>query len=213
MQQPICNECGQHYLVGRVHNGKLVESIRDPSNVNFKANFFRPMDNILDEEDGEDNKKVFQLCIKCGEIGTNKLKCGHENSIWVIKEESPKDEDRADQMARCSVCGYNAAGHDPVKEVVHGTDGPHAVIATTLYLNLERKKVLAFADGRQEAAFFAWYLENSYKDILSRNLILKTLQKLSPHTQEGLSLQELSTGLHNIFKERKMFPTSMGDLV
>ena len=45
-----------------------------------------------------------------------------------------------------------------VREIIHGTDGPHAVIATTLFRNLpeRRRKILAFADGRQEAAFFAW---------------------------------------------------------
>ena len=59
-----------------------------------------------------------------------------------------------------------------VREIIHGTDGPHAVIATTLFRNLpeRRRKILAFADGRQEAAFFAWYLENTYRAILIRNL-------------------------------------------
>ena len=27
-----------------------------------------------------------------------------------------------------------------------------------------RRKVLAFADSRQEAAFFAWYAEDSYEE-------------------------------------------------
>ena len=107
---------------------------------------------------------MFQLCVRCGEIARGTLNCGHSNTIQVVKEE-PKDDDRADQMARCGACGYNAAGRDPVRELVHGSDGPHAVIATTLYQKLpeDRRKVLAFADGRQEAAFFAWYLEDSYK--------------------------------------------------
>jgi len=103
---------------------------------------------------------------------------------------------------------------DPVREVIHGTDGPHAVIATTLYQKLpeERRKVLAFADGRQEAAFFAWYLENSYKDILNRNLILKAMNRLDLHTSEGLSLRELAIGLCNIYRENNSFSPATGGL-
>jgi hypothetical protein len=215
----LCRECGQHYFVGKIKDGKLVEAIRDPSDVNFGATFLRPIENGRDEdEEGESgeasNKQVFQLCVRCGEMRRGKPQCGHDDLIRVVKEEPPPDEDRADQMAKCGACGYNAAGRDPVREVVHGTDGPHAVIATTLYQTLpeERKKVLAFADGRQEAAFFAWYLEDSYKDILSRNLLLKAVQRLNRYTPEGLSLRELATELRTLFRERKVFPPAIGDL-
>lgn len=217
----LCRECGQHYFVGPkdFRGGKLVEAIRDPSHQNFGATFFRPIENVSEEDEEEESsegrgKQVFQLCVQCGEMGRGKLKCGHDNSIRVVKEDSPQDEDRADQMAKCGACGYSAAGRDPVREVVHGTDGPHAVIATTLYQRLpqERRKVLAFADGRQEAAFFAWYLENSYKDILNRNLILKDAKTLSTRTQEGLSLRELATGLRDVYRENNVFPPAMGDL-
>lgn len=197
----LCRECGQHYFVGPkgFKGGKLVEAIRDPSNPNFGATFLRPIENGLDEdeEDEIDKKPVFQLCIQCGEMWRDNPKCSHDNSIRVVREEPPKDEDKADQMAKCGACGYNAAGRDPVREVVHGTDGPHAVIATTLYQGLqrlpqERRKMLAFADGRQEAAFFAWYLENTYRDILSRNLFLKIVQSFSKYPVDGISLHTLA---------------------
>jgi len=217
----LCRECGQHYFVGPkdFKGGKLVEAIRDPSHLNFGATFFRPIENDGDEGEEDESSEVgdtqvFQLCVRCGEMGRGKPKCGHEDLIRVVKENPPVDEDKADQMAKCGACGYSAAGRDPVREVVHGTDGPNAVIATTLYQNLpeKRKKVLAFADGRQEAAFFAWYLEDSYKDILSRNSVLKVVQRLNPHTPEGLSLRELATGLRALFRERKIFPPATGDL-
>jgi hypothetical protein len=197
----LCRECGQHYFVGPkdFKGGRLVEAVRDPGDVNFGATFFRPIENGKDEDEGGEsgeatNKVVFQLCVRCGEMRRGKLQCGHDNLIWVVKEESPPDEDRADQMAKCGACGYSAAGRDPVREVVHGTDGPHAVIATTLYQTLpeERKKILAFADGRQEAAFFAWYLEDSYRDILTRNLILKIARSFTQYPVEGISLYTIA---------------------
>ncbi|MBI3951926.1 MAG: DEAD/DEAH box helicase [Acidobacteria bacterium] len=215
----LCRECGQHYFVGKVKNDKLTEAIRDPSQSDFGATFFRPIADTEDEDEEDESNntsrgQVFHLCVQCGEVRRDKPKCGHNNSIRVIKEAPPNDEDRADQIARCSACGYNAAGRDPVQEVVHGTDGPHAVIATTLYQTLpeERKKVLAFADGRQEAAFFAWYLEDSYRGILNRNLLLKVARRLSPHTSQGLSLRELATGLRDMFNEKRILPPATGDL-
>jgi len=217
----LCRECGQHYFVAQKNfrGGKIQEAIRDPNDVNFGATFLRPIENE-GEKSGEDenensaNKAVFYLCVQCGEARRTKPSCGHEHFIRVVKEDPPRDEDRADQLAKCGACGYTAAGRDPVREVVHGTDGPHAVIATALYRALpeERKKVLAFADGRQEAAFFAWYLEDSYRDILSRNLLLQVTRKLSPHTQGGLSLRESAKELRNVFLDQRVFPPATGDL-
>lgn len=215
----LCHECGQHYFVGakNLKIGKLTEAIRDPSHIEFGATFFRPLEKQSEDDDEDDinsEKVVFRLCVECGEIGKNEPICHHHNSIPVIREEPADSEDKADQMAKCGVCGYNAAGRDPVREVVHGADGPTAVIATTLLKNLPdtRKRVLAFTDGRQEAAFFAWYLEKSYRDILSRNLLLKVLEKSQLCTSDGLSLGELSIGLHQLFVEQAVFPPAMGML-
>jgi hypothetical protein len=72
--------------------------------------------------------------------------------------------------------------------------------------------VLAFADGRQEAAFFAWYLEESYKDILGRNLILKVVQEQASHSSEGSSLRDLATGLRDVFRQKHVFPPATSDL-
>jgi len=215
----LCRECGQHYLVGRFREGKLQEAIRDPGHSDFGATFFRPIEEdvteIDEEEDNAAKKKIFRLCIECyAMVQVNRkqseMTCGHAKSILVEKQEGA--EEKEDQVPRCSACGYRAP--DPVREVVHGTDGPHAVIATTLYQKLpqKRRRVLAFADSRQEAAFFAWYLENSYKDILNRNLILKAVKLLSSHIQEGLSLRELATGLRDVYRENNIFPPATGDL-
>ncbi len=196
----LCRECGQHYFVGSKRlRGRLEEAVRDPGNSEFGATFFRPIKDTGEQDEEEDGdshaKQIFRLCVQCGQLAPDEPGCGHNNSILVVKEDSPKDEDRADQIEKCGACGYTAAGRDPVRELVHGADGPHAVIATTLYQNLpeQRKKVLAFADGRQEAAFFAWYLEDTYKDILSRNMILRIVSDFPRKREpEGISLSTLA---------------------
>ena len=204
----LCRECGQHYLVGRFRDGALQEAIRDPGHPDFGATFFRLIEEGVDEtEDEEDNaakKKIFRLCIECGAMtqvnrGQNEPVCEHLKSVLVEQQEGA--EEREDQVPKCSACGYR--GPDPVREVVHGTDGPHAVIATTLYQRLpqERRKVLAFADGRQEAAFFAWYLENSYKDILTRNLVLKIARSFLKYPIDGISLDTLANKAFHDYRD------------
>jgi len=127
-------------------------------------------------------------------------------------EKQDAAREREDQIPRCAVCGYR--GHDPVREVVHGSDGPHAVIATALYqlLPQRRKKVLAFADGRLDAAFFAWYLDRSYQDILYRNLILESARRLRQYSQEGLSLSDLVEELKNQIQSRGISDPQASDL-
>ena len=194
----LCRECGQHYIVAPkgFKHGKLTEAIRDPSHDDFGATFLRPVENDNDAIEEDENAKpaakdIYQLCVRCGEMAKDKPRCGHSDLLCVVKEES-NDDDRADQIKRCGKCGYNASGHDPVREIVHGTDGPHSVIATTLYQNLDSKKVLAFADGRQEAAFFAWYLDKSYRDILNRNLFLRIARNFQEFPVSGITLATIA---------------------
>ncbi|MBM3130666.1 MAG: DEAD/DEAH box helicase, partial [Chloroflexi bacterium] len=212
----LCRECGQHYIVAPkgLKSGKLTEAIRDPSHEEFGATFLRPIENDDDtrEDDEDENedakpsiKEIYQLCVRCGEMAKDKPHCSHNDLIRVVKEKSNDNDDKADQIKQCGNCGYNAAGRDPVREIVHGTDGPHSVIATTLYQNLERKKVLAFADSRQEAAFFAWYLDKSYHDILSRNLFLRIAKSFKEFPSGGIALATIADrallGFRDAFKE------------
>jgi len=193
----LCRECGQHYLVGRRANGRLLEAIRDQGADEFNVSFFRPIseDETPDEEDRAtaERPKRSRLCLICGALSSESSApgepaCPHRQSIEVV-EEAVRDAHQ-DQMRTCGACGYQ--GPDPVREVVHGTDGPNAVVATTLHRNLspERRKILAFSDGRQEAAFFAWYVQDSYEAIRDRNVVLRSVRALAPNG--ALSLRTLA---------------------
>jgi hypothetical protein len=100
----------------------------------------------------------------------------------------------ARQLQQCATCGYR--GQDAVREVIHGGDGPHAVIATGLFERIEQdqKKILAFADSRQEAAYFAWYLDDTYQSVLRRNVLYRTLLAGWDREREPLSLADLADG-------------------
>ncbi|MFQ5600825.1 MAG: Zn-binding domain-containing protein [Candidatus Krumholzibacteriia bacterium] len=89
-----------------------------------------------------------------------------------------------------------------MRELTHGTDGPNAVIATTLHelLPEERRKVLAFADGRQEAAFFAWYMEDTYEAIRSRVLVLRALRGIVETGADEAGLHDLAVEVRELLK-------------
>ena len=198
----LCRECGQHYYVGHVHSeakGRLTEAVRDPSQSgSFGVDYYLPSD-----EEG-----THFLCRRCGSLATSDLACGCGASVRVKKCKTHRDH--RDQLQSCESCGYRRGGiGDPVQEIVHGSDGPNAVIATALHelLPAERRRVLAFADSRQEAAFFAWYAQHSYEALRDRNLLLRALQD-GPIDAQGLSIDDCRNRLLNVWGRSRLFKGS-----
>ena len=193
----LCRECGQHYYVGRKREGKLTEADRDPSHLNFGVDYYLPAD------DGEE-----WLCRRCGALSGLQPDCDCSAAIRVTKCDSHRDN--PDQLKQCASCGYRRGGiGDPVQEIVHGSDGPNSVIATALHelLPEDRRKVLAFADSRQEAAFFAWYAQDSYQKLRDRNLILRAIMA-EPVSEEGLSIDDLRNRLLREWDKAGLFSTT-----
>lgn len=190
----LCRECGQHYYVGRARNGKLREAVRDPSQSDFGVTYYLPTDS------GDQ-----LLCRRCGTLSGSTLSCGCDAAIRV--KQCRPHEDRADQLMECATCGYQRGGiGDPVQEIVHGSDGPNAVIATALHELLpdEKRKVLAFADSRQEAAFFAWYAEDSYERLRDRNFLLRAMRQEGVDPA-GLSIDDLRNRLLKEWEKAGLF--------
>ena len=209
----LCRECGQHYLVGKLEGGRFVEAQRAPWLEGFSITFLRP---IEDETSVSVNETLGRLCLRCGTFSRaharrspDQPSCGHGNDILVSIEETR--ERRPDQMRSCGLCNYR--GLDPVREIVHGNDGPNAVIATTLHHRLppDRRKILAFADGRQEAAFFAWYAEQSYSSLRDRNIILRALRNLVQAGHEEIDLQTLSLEVASMLRHYGIAAQSEAD--
>ena len=199
----LCRECGQHYYVGREVDGCLAEAIRDPSDAEFGVDFYLP----LNDDDDMEEQGTHYLCRQCGRLSSGKPACECDASVQLKQCEMHKDH--FDQIKECEACKHRGGG-DPVQEIVHGSDGPNSVIVTALHGLLpkgERRKILSFADSRQEAAVFAWYAEDSYQKVRDRNFILRAL-KQSPISNRGLSLEDLQARLEKIHDEAGLFEES-----
>src|SRR6266699_779084 len=173
----LCRECGQHYLVAArdsLERRAWRPPIRDRSDEGHGAAFFLPVPDGFENEDTE--AQPCTLCLLCGNLapGNGPNACGHGTVLALLRE--PQTDDQEDRIPRCRICRY--LGTDPVREVVHGADGPHSVLATALTWDLpeDRRKVLAFADSRQSAAFFAWFLGDTAERICARQLLARTVR-------------------------------------
>lgn len=217
----LCRECGQHYFVGRRDDGKLREAIRDPGAPDpgpgsRNVSFFRALEETESpngcKSDSDAKDKRSKLCLICGalsaEANVPREPCAHGRCIEVVEEQARRGHD--DQIGSCGACGYT--GPDPARELVHGTDGPNAVVATTLHSALpsERRKVLAFADGRQEAAFFAWYVQDSYEALRDRNVVLKSARALAD--AGAVSLRTLARRVREEMRLQGVTDESVDDL-
>ena len=191
----LCRECGQYYFVGREIGGKLQEAVRDPSQSDFGVDYYLPTEDEV----------THVLCRCCGALSTSNPTCDCGAAIRVKKCKST--EDRPDQIKQCETCGYKRGGiGDPVQEIVHGSDGPNSVIATALHelLPEDRRRVLTFADSRQDAAFFAWYAEDTYEKVRDRNLMLRAMRE-GLFDPEGLSIDDLRNRLLKQWEKADLF--------
>jgi ATP-dependent helicase YprA (DUF1998 family) len=167
-----------------------------------------------DEVSGDQAK----LCTRCGALAKpDQGTCGGCGNGDMRPVRRLKQ--RGDEVAGCLVCG--ARGSATVRIFETGSDASGAVITTALYQNLptaddphgalwpgEGRKLLAFSDSRQAAAYFAPYLEDSYSRLQRRRLISQGM--LAAHAdEEPIGIDDLVFRTHKQASKVKNFPARM----
>jgi len=75
------------------------------------------------------------------------------------------------------------------------------------YYDESGRKLLVFSDNRQEAAFFAAYMDNKYNQLMWRRLILRELK----NKPEGILLEDLMRSLVKKAKEAVLYPENLSN--
>jgi len=181
------------------------------------------------------------VCLGCGALapaseGRPSCQCQPTTKVvslqGVVRGDSDQQAGKGRAAARnglnyCVGCGARSPS-GIVFRFLTGQDAPVSVLSTTFYQLLppdrddrvallpgQGRKLLIFADSRQDAAFFAPYLERTYQQVLRRRLIIKALAEDPDGSAGRLRQNDLATrvlaqaeaatmfGLEQSFDERK----------
>jgi hypothetical protein len=160
------------------------------------------------------------LCPSCGQKQTreNPRKCQCDvplMKLYMVDLEQKKS------LRRCVSCSTRSSG-GAVFRFLTGQDAPVSILAGSLYEQIppakgneyldmpgQGRKMLNFTDSRQNAAFFAPYLERAHLRNLRRGLIIRAIKNCKAHGQHDIRLPDLIQPLVNEAQAIGLFPREM----
>ena len=169
---------------------------------------------LLDEDEAVASEAGIDVLLEETELDAHRLcpRCGAISPAYDPKSCScgiPQIEINRVELGgkktlrRCVSCSTRASG-GVVYRFLTGQDAPVSILASSLYQHIppsndkkiaalpgEGRKLLNFTDNRQNAAFFAPYLERSHQRNLRRRLIVKTIQEDPDISRGDLRLKDL----------------------
>lgn len=210
-----CNRCGEVMLVGEEKGGILAQPPDvgdDPiANLNWFQLSAEENDSTVDEDEAveadEDLSRVcsvntspMRLCRVCGRIGdasTFDFEVCEGHSSEIVQIFKIENKPHRNVPRQCPSC-RNLYG-SVASRIVTGKQAPVAVLATALYQKLPEsplskeaalpgggRKLMMFSDSRQDAAFFAPFMDNTYNKFKQRRYLVEALGGQS----EPIDLQE-----------------------
>ena len=226
----FCSNCNALYITGQENEGYLVQ--KSKYNDDYNPDVFL-LSGDYDEDDEDEN--AFHICAKCGAIkrasSVNGLQCGHgkENINKIIRIKKS-----GEYLHSCPCCHSVNGQRSILRPYFLGSEAATAVIATALYNELPgeirhitkefvedpffgnsvvekeeaqivEKQFLAFSDNRQTAAFFATYLESTYRDSLIKRIMHQIMEDNEERFQNGISISHFVNLLIARFEKTKLF--------
>ncbi|WP_326641567.1 DEAD/DEAH box helicase [Streptosporangium sp. NBC_01755] len=192
-----CKRCGAVHLIGSVEMsaGGTVFTPRIKHKDSRTWLLVGDAPEVVDEDEvtleagPEIDAQDGHLCPRCGALhAAAPLVCGYGGCQETRLRPVRKLNTKASSPTGCHACGARGAGQ--IRQFESGNDAAAAVLATALYQDLPPapdeeaadqpgggRKLLTFSDSRQQAAFFAPYLENSYTNLQRRRLVLDGLRR------------------------------------
>jgi len=183
-----CRKCGQPYIEAFQDNNQL-HPTRDlvPS---ATREIFRLGERTPEVEDEEDNESpTVSMTTDWWEFdpATGQMTSG-PNTVKLAHEPLTPDPDTGQRLLlKCRACGGRAHNDTEIITGFHPGDfALSAVVTDALYQQLPEKpnswalpgrgrRLLVFSDNRQDAAFFAPYLQRTSEDLLLRWAAMKAL--------------------------------------
>lgn len=197
-----CTTCGQHYfehwasdfkLSGiRVEGGLALDGDRQFWEACDEANGGKRLiliDRLIAQDEDDDSQphrteEVF-LCRACGGVHSHPEKackgCGRKDTLLKIYAvyTSPKDEGRLSSCLCCKAKSRRVFGQsrEPARPVRATTVSDVHVLGQNMLHYANRKRLLVFADNRQDAAFQAGWMQDHSRRYRLRALVYEHLKQ------------------------------------
>ncbi|WP_166791365.1 DEAD/DEAH box helicase [Cryobacterium sp. Hh7] len=227
-----CTRCGSSYLVGAEvrENGSFMFRPRKQDSdksvllglVSTQSAVHIDFDEdemVLEETDPGADATPTTVCPKCGWLSPAAAKlcgnseCSGESTVLALRVVGGLGS-----VSQCVFCGARShGGRRVIRALESGSDAAAAVLSTALYQSLPPapspeqadlpgggRKLLVFSDSRQQAAFFAPYLDRSYGRIMQRTLVSGALEMASEY-DESSSLSSLSKAAIILARQQSFF--------
>lgn len=199
IQLPVlsCTTCGQHYFTHAVADFAFFDKAPAGGQAVEDRSYWQPQDEALggrrvvlydrlvsEEEDAEEDDQhagahPVWLCRHCGALHPKLLQrcdgCGREDALVGLFAVRQK-EDTPGKLTRCLSCqssGRRWGGQyrEPARPIRAVTVSDVHVLAQNMLQAAERKRLLVFADNRQDAAFQAGWIQDHARRFRLRALI------------------------------------------
>ncbi len=194
-----CTTCGQHYFEHGLEDFNFTGDEPGGGSAEGKGRVWRAVDiNLggvravsLDHQVGSDGEEepprseVLFVCRYCGTAHDRKLPecvgCGRNKPFKALHfvQQKPENIGKLTRCVSCGAQGRRTTGsyREPARPVrATGVADVH-VLAQSMIHRAERKRLLVFADNRQDAAFQAGWMQDRARRYRLRELIYKKLRE------------------------------------
>jgi superfamily II DNA/RNA helicase len=224
----ICTNCGSLYVVGKIEDDKFVQTQKVNDDNKDGAEFFLVEEADVAQKDfSELTTESKTLNVQDGTV-SDKSNMVPPNCIRIHKVKTNEHN----WVKKCPVCEQ----HQSVSRFLLGKDAPASVLATSLYEKImpientqpaqsssgwgnvsaksSTKKTIAFSDSRQDAAFFAPFMENSFSRIVRRRIILDVIKdNLDDILTNSWGLEVFANRVSELSKQKEILVDDDGNLI
>ncbi|MEE8586098.1 MAG: DEAD/DEAH box helicase, partial [Acidobacteriota bacterium] len=198
----LCRSCGQHYAALFAleeslppEGPGLVRTTRGAAPAESQGVLYVTDRLVGLDETTEDQVEAQKLCRYCGTlhplqvVGCLNPRCRRQDGLLEVRlGEGP--------MKRCLACGTDAKGYEEIVTPARSSEvADVTILAQSMLSNMpdpSQRKLLVFADNRQEAAFQAGWMEERSRRFRLRHLLASLLEE----RRENLwTIEELTQSL------------------
>lgn len=213
-----CTSCGQHYFTHHLEDFSMQGGELGGGRAVGKQRYWMPLEEARggcrvvltnrvvgtdDEEGGVGQLTPIYLCRHCGALHPERRArcegCGAEAHMVSLSAVGQREE-QPGRLTRCVSCGaparpYGGRYREPAREVRAVSVADVHVLAQDMVHHADRKRLLVFADNRQDAAFQAGWMQDHARRFRLRSLMYERIR------QTGVGIGDLVAWLDDYLEQ------------